>query len=193
GPGMSALEPAGPRPGDIESRSRRTGFREASWSPPKRKGAPCWGKSCRKAMPRYSRAVSPERVMPTRGLHSPCLERARIVEARERLVRVVVRPDGACLRIGHLDRVLDVRERAEEDPEVVVDDARVEHFDDELEVVGREKPEGPRIPGQVGRRSAAVSALVGNGPGDLDLEAGIVQAQRERAGRAGGRLCPHLR
>src|SRR5688500_9090426 len=59
--------------------------------------------------------------------------------------RVVVLPLRARGGVPHRHPVLDVRERAEEDPEAAVDRAAVEHLDRELEVAGIEEPEGPRV------------------------------------------------
>src|SRR5262249_38796819 len=68
-------------------------------------------------------------------------ERQRVAHAREEAGRVRVPPDDPGHGIGDGQRVLDVREGAIEDPEVVVQGPRVEDLDDRLDVGAVEEPE----------------------------------------------------
>src|SRR5262249_30009903 len=79
--------------------------------------------------------------------------------------------------------VLDVRKRAVEDPELAVDDPRVEDLDDELDVRGREEPEVAGVGGERNRLAGARVVLEVL-PGDLDLETAAREAQRGGRGAA---------
>ena len=103
---------------------------------------------------------------------------------------VAVGLDGSGHGVGDLDLVLDVRQRAVEDPEPVVDRAPVQHLDHQLDVLRVEEPEGPGVVGQ-GRGHARAGVALEVPPGRLQAKAAVVQAQlgRRREAGAGGGPC----
>src|SRR5207247_7787004 len=98
---------------------------------------------------------------------------------------VEIRFDDSCLSVGHSQRVLDVGERAKEDPEVTIQPAAVQDLDDQLDVAACEEPEVARICRQwncLTEPALAIEIF----PAYVDLESLVVEAQRGRAGNACG-------
>jgi hypothetical protein len=86
-------------------------------------------------------------------------ESARIGEAQKVPFYVLVGTNLPCLGIPDLEDPLAARHAADKNPEPAVDGPAVDDLDDELQVVGREKPEGAGRAGQ--RDGLAVSAPAG--------------------------------
>src|SRR5262249_56748819 len=89
-------------------------------------------------------------------------------------------------------RVLDVREGAIEDPEVVVQGPRVEDLDDRLDVGAVEEPEVARVARESDGLPGARVALEVR-PGRLDAEPTSGETERGGVRRAGGRALPARR
>src|SRR4029077_10785090 len=85
---------------------------------------------------------------PWRRIEPPGSECHGVRHAGELTGRVGVGPDLAGEGVPDGDGVGDVRERAEEDPELAVERAAVEDLEDQLDVGLAEEPEGAGVRGE---------------------------------------------
>src|SRR5687767_2186316 len=138
---------------------------------------------------RTERELAPRRLgVRAGGAHRPPgrpgRERGRIADACEPSLRVLVSPHAPGPDVPERDVVLDVRERAVEEPVRVVEPATVEDLVDDLDVVRREEPEVPRVPGDRTPEAEAREPLALHPVFGGDLEPVVVQTQLRRGGHA---------
>src|SRR6202035_182960 len=133
---------------------------------------PCVGAGLAPAREGASPSPTQTKQFPSRS------ERAGVADAADVAGVVVVGAVDAGRQVLDVDRVLDVREGAVEDPELAVERPAVQELDHQLDVGGIEEPEGAGLVGAGDGGPLAVPRVVLIVPVDAHLEAPAQEAER---------------